>query len=149
MILGNLNESWRYELLNPYFQALFDYVKANDLLNEPVGKIVLKDKELFINNNLIEGKKKSAQPLEAHQKFIDVHILLEGKETFGWKRTADVKEWKSEYDEEKDCILSDEMADTYIELLPDDFVIVYPEDAHAPNISDGQIRKLVAKVLVI
>jgi len=41
------------------------------------------------------------------------------------------------------------MADTYIELLPDDFVIVYPEDAHAPNISDGQIRKLVAKVLVI
>jgi biofilm protein TabA len=149
MILGNLNESWRYELLNPYFQELFNYVKENDMLNAPIGKIVLRENELFVNNNMIDGKKLEDQPLEAHQKYIDVHILLKGKETFGWKRTSDVKVWNEPYDEEKDCILANEKADTYFTLKPGDFVIVFPEDAHAPNISSGKIRKIVAKVLVV
>ena len=36
MIVSNLQNSARVESLHPLFKQLFDYVKANDLLNAPL-----------------------------------------------------------------------------------------------------------------
>ena len=41
MIVSNLQNSARVESLHPLFKQLFDYVKANDLLNAPLGRIEL------------------------------------------------------------------------------------------------------------
>ena len=41
MIVSNLQNSARVEALHPLFKQLFDYVKANDLLNAPLGRIEL------------------------------------------------------------------------------------------------------------
>ena len=50
MIVSNLQNSARVESLHPLFKQLFDYVKANDLLNAPLGRIELDGDNLFINN---------------------------------------------------------------------------------------------------
>lgn len=147
MIICSLDHVERIECLHPLFKTLFDYVKSCDLLNAPLGKIELDGDRLFINNNAVEGKRRESQIIEAHRKYIDVHILLEGDESFGWSATEKVPDW-GPFDEGKDCMTSRSMAESYIELKPGDVVIVYPEDAHAPNISRGNIRKLVAKVLL-
>ena len=34
----------------------------------------------------------------------------------------------------------------YVTVRPGEFLIVYPEDAHAPIIGRGKLRKLIAKV---
>ena len=47
---------------------------------------------------------------------------------------------------EEDCALYSDRPTTYVSLLPGQFVIVYPEDPHAPVIGSGKIRKLIAKV---
>ena len=39
-------------------------------------------------------------------------------------------------------------AQTYLTIRPGEFVIVWPEDAHAPIIGEGTLRKLIAKVLI-
>ena len=90
MIISKLENSSRIEPLHPLFKRLFDYVKQHDLLSQVPQKIILKGDELFINHVLLEGKKKSEQPLEIHQDYIDVHILLSGKETIGWKAREDL-----------------------------------------------------------
>mgnify|MGYP000197077124 FL=1 len=86
--------------------------------------------------------------LEGHRKYIDVHILLEGKETIGWTPLCKALCKHKDYDEAKDYLLYTDTPSVFIDVNPGEFVIVYPEDLHAPGIGDGKIRKLVAKVLL-
>ncbi len=147
MILGNLQQSARIEALHPAFKQAFDYIKSHDLLNTPPGRIELDGDNLFINNSLVETPKaQDEQVLEAHRQYLDIHVLLEGQERVGWKAIEDCAAATKEYDQTEDYMLFAEPATTYIDMLPGQFLIVYPEDAHAPIISDKPIRKLVIKV---
>lgn len=146
MILSNLQNSGCIESLHPLFAKLFDYVKSHDLLHTPLGRIELDGDRLFINNVEPECVKAEKQVLEVHHAYIDVHILLEGEETIGWKAIEDVTNETKPYDAEADCALYDEPASSYVTLRPGQFLIVWPEDPHAPVIGSGKIRKLIAKV---
>ena len=148
MILTTLNDSERYEALHPLFKALFHYVKTHDLLNEPTGRIEIDGDRLFINNSLAKAVAKEDQVLEMHRRYIDVHILLEGSETVGWKPLAEIKNITKDYDAEGDYMLSDDRPTAYVDMTPGDVLIVWPEDPHAPVIGNGEIRKLIGKVLV-
>lgn len=146
MIITNLENSQRIESLHPLFKTLFDYVKSHDLLQMECGRIELKGDELYINNVNPECKKADEQVLEAHRKYIDVHIVLEGKETIAWKAIEDCHQVIREYDEKDDYMLYGDCPDNYITLTPGQLLIVYPEDPHAPTIGEGRIRKMIAKI---
>jgi len=120
----------------------------HDLLSEGLGKIVIDGDNVFINNIKVDGVSADSQVLEMHKKYIDVHILLEGKETIGIKSLNKIVSFSKVYDESDDYMLSEEMADCYVEMIPGDILICFPEDAHAPAISDGVIRKAIAKVKI-
>ena len=146
MIVSTLSQSSRIESLHPLFHQLFAYVKTHNLLDAPCGRIELDGNMLFINRCDVEGVDASNQVLEVHRDYIDIHILLAGEETIGWKPLEDVRNEKQAYQQEGDCALYDERASTYVTLQPGQFAIVWPEDCHAPVIGKGCIRKLIAKV---
>ncbi len=146
MIHCNLKDSERIESLHPLLKELFDYVKSHDFTDVPYGRIELEGKDLFINYSEVKGMKKEDQVLEYHQQYMDVHIPLSAPEIFGWKATRDLNHLCKEYDAEKDFALSDDKPTSFVEIAIGEFVIVYPEDAHAPNISPLNFSKLVAKV---
>lgn len=148
MIVSNLQNSGRIESLHPLFKKLFDYVKSHDLLHTDCGRIELDGENLFINNVNPACVKASEQVLEVHRDYTDIHILLEGKERIGWKAMEEVCLLKQEYKKEVDCALYSDIPTTFVDLLPGQFVIVYPEDPHAPVIGEGKIRKLIAKVKI-
>ena len=52
------------------------------------------------------------------------------------------------FNEEDDYAVYAEAAQTYLTIRPGEFAIVWPEDAHAPIIGEGTLRKLIAKVLI-
>lgn len=149
MVLATLDNSKRYESLHPLFARLFEYVKTHDLLNEPLGRIVIEGDELFINNvetgghdpHVLEG-----QVLEMHRDYIDIHIPLSAPEVIGWKDVKDIKTFTKEYTKEGDCALTDEPSDAFVTVRPGQFCIVWPEDAHAPALSKDKFRKLIVKV---
>lgn len=146
MIVSNLQNSQRIEGLHPLFKPLFDYVKTHDLLHTDLGRIEIDGENLFINNVNLECVSPDKQVLELHHDYIDVHILLEGAETIGWKALEDLQKEIKAYSKEDECALYSDTPTTYVNLLPGQFVIVYPEDPHAPIIGHGKIRKLIAKV---
>ena len=148
MILSNLQHTERIEQLHPLFKEVFDYVKSHDLLHTECGRIELKGDDLFINNvnpTLIPAEK---QVLELHRDYIDIQILLEGKERMGWKAIEDLQEEVQPYDKEKDCALYSDRPTTFVDLEPGQFTIFFPEDPHAPIIGEGKVRKLIAKVRI-
>ncbi|ADV44734.1 YhcH/YjgK/YiaL family protein [Bacteroides helcogenes] len=148
MIVSDLQNSSRIEGLHPLFKALFEYVKANDLLHAELGRIELKGDDLYINNVNPECVASDKQVLEVHRDYIDVHILLEGTETIGWTAIGDVSCEIKPYEKEGDCALYSDTPAVFVTLRPEQFMIVYPEDPHAPVIGEGKIRKLIAKVRI-
>lgn len=148
MIVSNLQNSERIESLHPLFKQLFDYVKTHDLLHTECGRIELAGDDLFINNVNPTCVSASDQVLEVHRDYIDVHILLEGKERIGWKAIEDVTDLKQAYQKEGDCALYSNTPTSFVDLLPGQFLIAFPEDPHAPVIGEGKIRKLIGKVKI-
>lgn len=148
MIVSTLKHSERIESLHPLFKTVFGYIKSHDLLNTPCGRIELSGDDLFINNVNSECVAAEQQVLEVHRKYIDIHVLLEGEETIGWKTIDDCSNLTKPYDADADCALYTEPASTYIKLQPGEFMIVWPEDPHAPVIGEGKIRKLIVKVKI-
>ncbi len=148
MIIADLNQSQRYENLHKDFPKVFQYIKTHNLLDFELGKIELDGENVFVINSEPECLTKENQVLEYHQKYLDIHVLLTGEETIGWKNLRDCTQEKKAFDAENDYGLYADMPSTYITLYPGQFVIVYPEDAHAPIIGNGKIRKLVVKIKV-
>lgn len=148
MILTNLQNTARIEGLHPRFKMLFDYVKSHDILHMECGRIELDGDNLFINNVNPECMPAEKQVLEVHRDYIDVQILLEGRETMGWKALDDVSEEIKPYDPEGDCALYVDRPTSWLHLVPGQVAIFFPEDAHAPVIGEGKIRKMIAKVKI-
>ena len=87
--------------------------------------------------------------LEAHRKFLDIQVILKGKEVVGWAPVEDL-EPTEEYNEAKDkCMYAGKNA--AIEIAEGYCYVVYPEDAHAPSVHLDEthvVNKLVIKLKV-
>lgn len=136
----------RVESLHPLLPELFRYVRTHDLLHMPCGRIELDGDRLFINNSNPQCLTAEEQVLEVHRRYLDVHILLEGEETIGWSPLSELKAEQQAYDAEADCALYADRPSTYVTLRPGQWLMAWPEDAHAPIIGQGKIRKLIAKL---
>ena len=147
MILLKLQDSNRIEALHPQFKRLFDYLKSTDLNSLPFGRVELDGKNLFINVDHPTLKKKEKQILEAHRAYIDVHVPVDGNEMIGWRAISDIDvPSEAPFDEQRDIAFYNAPSSTYVELHPGECLIAYPEDAHAPIIGEGQIKKIIAKI---
>ncbi len=107
------------------------------------------DKEnlyITISDNI--GKQLSEAKLEVHKKYIDVHLLLSGDEKIGWKPLEECKAILSPYVEEKDISFYLDEPQTYMKLYPGTFAVFFPEDAHAPLISNSRVIKAIAKIKI-
>ena len=149
MILAHLNDSDRYASLHPLFKQLFDYVKAHDFTHVPAERIVLDGDRLFINVADVTLKSPEEQVLEVHRRYIDVHFPLSREEVMGWSSlNVLATESMQPFNEEDDFAVYAERAQSYLTIHPGEFAIVWPEDAHAPIIGQGALRKLIAKVCI-
>lgn len=146
MILTTLADSGRIEPLHPLFKRFFDYVKEHDLLHAPLGRIEVDGDRLFINNVEADLTDAATQLLEAHREYIDVHVVLDGEEHFGWRPLADCAAVRQSYDPAADCALYADRPSSWLTLRPGQAVIVFPEDPHAPVVGEGRVRKLIGKI---
>ena len=106
MIIGSLKDTQRIASFHPLFKTLFDFLANNDLSNIQLGKTELLKNKLYIICSTLEKGASREQLLEGHRKYIDVHILLEGKETIGWTPLCKALCKHKDYDEAKDYLLS-------------------------------------------
>lgn len=149
MIIASLENTGRTEQMHPLFKQLFEYVRSHDLCAIAPGRITLQGEELFINVCDAELHAEDEQKLEVHRKYIDVHFPLDGAERVGWSelKTLRVPSEKP-FDEENDFALYDQPASIYFTAHPGEFYVMFPEDAHAPIIGQGKLRKAIAKVRI-
>lgn len=62
-----------------------------------------------------------------------------------WKALEDLENEIKPYEQEGDCALYADAPTAWVDILPGQFVIVYPEDPHAPIVGKGKIRTVDCK----
>ncbi len=91
----------------------------------------------------------SESRMEIHRQYMDIHLMLEGEESFGYSSGFTME---SEYDEEKDIAFGMGEDEVFHRVRKGDFYIVWPEEAHRPlgrvaGISQN-VRKVICKVKI-
>ena len=146
MVIDTIDNLGKYVGLNPLFADVVEFMKKNDLNTLEAGKHLIKDKDLFVNITTAKGRSKEAAVLETHIDMIDIQIPLDGEETFGYTPLKDLPDF--EYNAEKDITkYGDTLAQTYVTCRPGQMAIFFPQDGHAPCISEAaEIKKAIFKV---
>lgn len=150
MISGSLTSTSAAEKVNPRFKQVFDYIKTKDFVAIPATeRIEIKGNEIFCSINEYQGKSIAEAKLEAHRKYIDIHIPVIGIEKIGFYNIDKFTDAQVQYNEEKDVVLYNYPVTSFITITPGEFVIFFPEDVHAPGVGEGFKKKIVVKVLVL
>jgi biofilm protein TabA len=146
MILDTIQQADRYLALNSGFAAAFAFLRRPDLLELPVGRYEIDGDTVYALVQRQVGRKPEAGKLEAHQKYIDIQVVLGGVDTMGWRPTPTCAGIAMPYSAEKDVMLFTDQPTAWTAVGPGEFAIYFPQDAHLPLISDGELRKVVLKV---
>lgn len=147
MIIDTLDNLGKYASVNPLFAKAIEYLEATDLKAQEVGKVELQGKDLVVNFSVAKGKTKEQAMLETHRNFIDIQIPLSCTEVMGYTPACNLPD--GDYNAEKDITKFALPSEAYIPVHPGMFAIFFPQDGHAPCITDEEsIRKVVVKVRV-
>lgn len=148
MILSELTDSTPYRNISPRLAVALDWLEANrDNYPEP-GTSTEVAPGITVKSEAPALVDRDKAVMEAHRRFIDIHVPLKATETIGWAPTAKMAYPKDAYDEEHDIIFFGDSAQSLLHVRPGQIAIFFPSDAHAPNIGLGTHRKLCVKILV-
>jgi len=149
MLIDTLNNASKYYSLHPSFAKAFEFLQLNDLVNLAQGISETPEGMMLIVNTAY-GKtlEASLESFECHEKNIDIQVCVKGLETFVWKPREKCVMPKGTYNPEKDVCFFSDAPDLFFQLTEGQFVAFFPEDVHAPMISDGEIKKVVIKVKI-
>lgn len=150
MIIDHIINASKYTLLNPLFEKAFEFISTTNLDSIAIGhhEIVGKDLRVIVADENGVSEAASISEFECHNQHIDIQFCISGNESFGWKPRNTCLLPRGEYSIEKDVLFFNDKPDMFFTLKAMQFVILFPEDVHAPMISEGRIRKLIFKVRI-
>jgi YhcH/YjgK/YiaL family protein len=148
MILDALSHADRYLALHPLFARAFDFLRGTDLSALAPGKHDIQGEQLFAIVEDCAGRTRDDAKLECHRRYIDIQLVLEGVDEMGWKPVAECADQVAEYDAARDIRFFNDAPASWIATPAGSFCLFFPDDAHAPLVSDGRIRKVVVKIAV-
>lgn len=108
------------------------------------------DNNSYANIDVYNTKPIENCKFEAHKKYIDIQILLDGVEELDYISIDSLKV-NEKYDGNRDVMFFDTPSKTpdTLQLEPFKFALIYPHEAHRPQMGDGQrVKKVVVKIAV-
>lgn len=148
MILDCLENADKYAAMHPGFAAAFQFLRTADFANMPQGRNEIDGDRLHVMIGREPGQGREKRKLEFHQQYIDIQCVIAGSDEIGWRSSARCAAIDTPYDAKREVGFYADRPETYLELGPNDFVIFWPEDAHAPLSGRADMIKAVVKVAV-
>jgi len=148
MILDTLNQANRYFTLHPLFAQAFEFLRGTDLLALDPGIHTIDCEHLFAIVEDCAGRTRAEAKLECHRRYIDIQLVLEGVDEMGWKPLAECVDPETDHDDARDIRFFNDAPASWIATPPGSFCLFFPDDAHAPLVSAGRVRKVVVKIAV-
>ncbi len=128
---------------------VYDFIQKLDK-NIKVGKYNLSDSN-YANVEIYKTKLLENASYEAHEKYIDIQILLSGEERIYYtdRNKLDIE---IPYNESKDIVFyKNEVKGDFATLNGSNFVMLFPHEAHAPQVfinKESEVKKVVVKIKI-
>ena len=146
MILDTLQNRELYYFLSPRLRQAFEWLDHTDVASLEVGRHDIDGDDIFVNVSELDLRPRSEAALELHREYIDIQVVFGGEEEFGWSPKSAVASPRAEFDIERDIQFFLDTPQTFYTVREGQFTILTPEDAHAPMLGSGHVRKLIFKV---
>lgn len=149
MIYTEIANIKHYRGLGEYLDKAVDYLASHPLDGIQAGHYDIDGKMVYMNVFDYETIPEEEGFFEAHKKYADIHMTVTGDEIVGVSDMARVS--VKTFDEEKDLLEVEGLAEHYIRLTPGKALITLPEDAHKVKLAAGSpsaVKKAVIKVYV-
>lgn len=149
MYRGNLFSLENYRNIPFKLVDIIQVVKRKIQANSEVGTYSVIGDDVFYS--IVEDKKKHIleSRAELHDKYINVQIVLEGKERFGYSLTP-FNSIDEDYIDDKDVAFSSDINDEqFVTLNKDDFIIFDTKQPHRPLVAVSNpepVKKAVVKI---
>ena len=148
MILDSLADYHRYTAVHPAFAQAFHFLVYTDLKSMTPGRHPLDGERLYVSIDHKDARGRDAARLEAHRRYLDIQLTIEGAEEIGWAPLASCRQPAGAFDDAKDIGFFDDRPETWLSVPPNRFAIFFPTDAHAPLAGRGLLKKAIVKVVV-
>jgi YhcH/YjgK/YiaL family protein len=145
MILDSFDNFDKYLCLHYGFRDAAGFISRQDLAELPSGKYEIDANGILASVSEYETKAISQCFIECHLKYIDIQIILFGREKIGVCNKKDCME--GDYDDNKDFQkLRGDVS--FINLTPGMFAIFFPHDGHMPQAQYADKPETVKKVVI-
>ncbi len=148
MIYDKLNNINKYNVIS---EKVSDFLLG--LTPEiAAGRYVI-DENTYVNIDVYNSKDFNNCKLEAHKKYIDIQMLITGNERLDYINTDGLKV-SEEYDENRDIMFFEtpDIPLNSVQLTPYNFALIYPHEAHMPQINYNNkthsVKKAVVKIKI-
>jgi YhcH/YjgK/YiaL family protein len=148
MIVDAIKNAELYYSLSPRIKQAFDWLAQTDVEALTTGRHDIDGDNLFVNVMDVDLKPRHEAALEVHDRYIDIQIMVGAEEEYGWSERCDCHSPREEFNREKDVQFFTDVPQTFFSLNERQFAIFFPEDAHAPMLGEGKVRKLIFKLLI-
>jgi YhcH/YjgK/YiaL family protein len=146
MILDCLAEAARYASLHPGFAQAFRFLSESNLVLHEPGKHELDGQRLFVILSYDPGRGRARAKLEAHRQYIDIQYVVRGTDEMGWAPLSNCAQLETPYDAQRDVAFYADVPEVWLPVAAGQFVVFWPEDAHAPLAGEGELIKAVVKI---
>lgn len=147
MIVDTLENASRYYMLHPSMEQAFDFLENVSAEDFPEGKTELIGDHLFGIGMVRDTKSFDDSIWESHDKYLDIHYLVEGEEQVFFAAEEDMKE-VTPYDGEKDLTVFEGKGHQV--FVPEGgFVIFFPGEIHKALVHGdkaNKVKKMVIKL---
>ncbi|MFC1233885.1 YhcH/YjgK/YiaL family protein [Vibrio sp. F74] len=149
MHIGNLDNlalsSQLHPIVKDILNTVADMIQRNEL---PDGKHYLQE-DIFLFTAEVDTETLEMRRSEIHNDFMDIQILLDGEERFGYSYKGYETVTENQLDNNDIAFVDDVIDEKYVNLTSGDFIIFYPNQPHRPMIcvdTPKAIKKMVVKI---
>jgi len=144
MIFDSIANLERYSSVSPYIKEVAEELKKKDFRALPEGLYYTEKNKILIQRQEYDTVVESR--FEAHKKFMDLQIVLEGEENYEVMRALD--KLPEGFDEVKDIGFFDGCKEGEVHLTEGVFVISFPMEPHRPRVAVGSKPSFTKKIVV-
>lgn len=149
MIFGNIKHLEEFSFLDKAARECFAYAAAHDLLEYEPGSHEIDGKRLFVNIAQYTTTTAENRFWEAHQDYLDLHLMLRGTEQIDLNFIANMEQ--KEYQPNDDFLPLEGEKNSSVILREGDFLICYPNDAHRTAVQVNEpetLKKAIFKISI-
>lgn len=128
MIYAKNKDALAYRGIHPNLDLALEHITDGFLSSIGEMRVELKDSDVYVTRYTYETVPAEESLFEAHKKYLDIHIMLEGSERV--EIAPPEKLTEIDGSEAKDFYSYRGEGDYKLLLSPGDFLVVFPGDAH-------------------